>query len=44
MEMTNSPILMMLKLNNPFFYVNGYTNIWLVSNAKEKRENIWISC
>ena len=21
---------------NPFFYVNGYTNIWLVSNAKEK--------
>lgn len=26
----------MEKLKNPFFYVNGYTNIWLVSNAKEK--------
>lgn len=26
----------MERSRNPFFYVNGYTNIWLVSNAKEK--------
>lgn len=26
----------MEKSDNPFFYVNGYTNTWLVSNAKEK--------